>query len=78
MKLLGQMKCFSVPGLLHSVGADSEEEEEEEEKKHQARGGRWVRGVAGGVEWVGLRGRRNWEAKRKRPEQNGTRIILVT
>ena len=44
---------------------------------HQVRRGRWVRTAARVVERVGLVGRRNWDAKRKRRVQKRRRKIGV-
>jgi len=35
-------------------------------RNQQARRGRWGYRIAGGVEWVGVVGRRTWEAKRRK------------
>jgi len=52
-----------------TVESEEGEEEEDEEKLSGYR--KWVRKVARVVERVGLVGRRNWDAKRKRRFQKG-------
>jgi len=47
------------------------EERRKMRRNHQARISRWVRTIAGRLQLVGLVGRRNWEAKRKRRVQRG-------